>query len=82
MEEGAVAVEVSGRPVFLLRGQIPVYRDLLPQAEGPDVLQVEEALARLGHFSEEPDGVWTPATEAAVEAWYARGGIPGQRRQR
>ena len=72
--EGAVAVEVSGRPVFLLRGEIPVYRDLLPQAEGPDVLQVEEALARLGHFSEEPDGVWTPATEAAVEAWYAAAG--------
>ena len=72
--EGAVAVEVSGRPVFLLRGEIPVYRDLLPQAEGPDVLQVEEALARLGHFSGEPDGVWTPATEAAVEAWYAAAG--------
>ena len=74
LAEGAVAVEVSGRPVFLLRGEIPVYRDLLPQAEGPDVLQVEQALARLGHFSEEPDGVWTPATEAAVEAWYAAAG--------
>lgn len=74
--EGAVAVEVSGRPVFLLRGEIPVYRDLLPRAEGPDVLQVEEALARLGYFSEEPDGTWTPATEAAVEAWYAAAGYP------
>ena len=74
LPEGAVAMEVSGRPVFLLSGKIPVYRDLLPQAEGPDVLQVEEALARLGYLSEEPDGVWTPATEAAVEAWYAAAG--------
>lgn len=74
LAEGAVAVEVSGRPVFLLRGGIPVYRDLLPQAEGPDVLQVEDALARIGYFSEEPDEVWTPATEAAVEAWYAAAG--------
>jgi len=74
LSEGAVAVEVSGRPVFLLRGGIPVYRDLLPQAEGPDVLQVENALARLGYFSEEPDEVWTPATEVAVEAWYAAAG--------
>jgi peptidoglycan hydrolase-like protein with peptidoglycan-binding domain len=72
--EGAAAVEVSGRPVFLLRGGIPVYRDLLPQAEGPDVLQVEEALARLGYFSGTPDDVWTPATEKAVEAWYAAAG--------
>ncbi len=72
--EGAAAVEVSGRPVFLLRGRIPVYRDLLPQAEGPDVLQVEEALARLGYFSGAPDEVWTPATEDAVEAWYAAAG--------
>ncbi len=74
LAEGAVAVEISGRPVLLLRGGIPVYRDLLPQAEGPDVLQVEEALARLGYLSEEPDEVWTPATEAAVEAWYAAAG--------
>ena len=72
--EGAVAVEISGRPVLLLRGGIPVYRDLLPQAEGPDVLQVEEALVRLGYLSEEPDEVWTPATETAVEAWYATAG--------
>ena len=74
LAEGAVAVEISGRPVFLLRGAIPIYRDLLPQAEGPDVFQVEEAMARLGYFSEEPDQVWTPATEAAVEAWYAAAG--------
>ena len=74
LAEGAVAVEVSGRPVFLLRGGIPVYRDLLPQAEGPDVRQVEEALARLGYLSEEPDELWTPATEVAVEAWYAAAG--------
>ncbi|MDE0708969.1 MAG: peptidoglycan-binding protein [bacterium] len=74
LSEGAVAVEVSGRPVFLLQGGIPVYRDLLPQAEGPDVRQVEEALARLGYLSEEPDELWTPATEVAVEAWYAAAG--------
>ncbi len=72
--EGEVAVEVSGRPVFLLEGDIPVYRDLLPQAEGPDVLQFESALHRLGYLSEDPDEVWTPATETAVEAWYGAAG--------
>jgi len=55
--EGSVAIEISGRPVFLLEGEIPVFRDLRPKAVGPDVLQLEEALARLGYFEGEPDEV-------------------------
>ncbi|HLU31310.1 MAG TPA: hypothetical protein VK088_06080, partial [Acidimicrobiia bacterium] len=46
LAEGDVAVEVVGRPVFLLTGEIPMYRDLRPGSSGDDVLQVEEALAR------------------------------------
>ena len=72
--EGSVAIEISGRPVFLLVGEIPVFRDLRPEAMGPDVLQVEEALARLGYFAGEPDEVWTPETGAAVAAWYEAAG--------
>ena len=68
--EGSVAIEISGRPVFLLEGEIPVFRDLRPQAVGPDVLQLEEALARLGYFDGEPDEEWDLATGAAVAAWY------------
>ncbi|HVR80239.1 MAG TPA: hypothetical protein VMS99_17845 [Acidimicrobiia bacterium] len=72
--EGAMAVEVVGRPVFLLTGEIPMYRDLRPGAIGDDVLQVEEALARMGFFADTPDDTWDQATGAAVAAWYQEAG--------
>lgn len=72
--EGDPAIEIAGRPVFLLAGPVPVFRDLRPQSRGPDVQQLEEALARLGHFEGEPDLVWDHATGAAVAAWYETAG--------
>ena len=72
--EGAMAVEVVGRPVFLLTGEIPMYRDLRPGATGDDVLQVEESLARMGFFTGSPDNIWDQATGAAVAAWYQDAG--------
>jgi multidrug efflux pump subunit AcrA (membrane-fusion protein) len=72
--EGAMAVEVVGRPVFLLAGEIPMYRDLRPGAVGDDVLQVEQALARMGFFAGTPDDSWDQATGAAVTAWYQEAG--------
>ena len=77
LAEGSAAIEISGRPVFLLAGEIPVFRDLRPNTRGPDVLQVEQALARLGFFGGEPDEEWNSDTGEAVTAWYeAAGYIP------
>ena len=74
LEEGVVAVEISGRPVLVLQGEIPVYRDLRPGADGVDVLQLEEALARLGHFTATADETWDDDTAAAVAIWYEAAG--------
>lgn len=74
LAEGALAVEVVGRPVFLLAGEIPMYRDLRPGATGDDVLQLEEALARLGFFSDTPDETWDDGTGTALAAWYESAG--------
>lgn len=68
--EGAVALEVSGRPVILLQGELPVYRDLRPASKGDDVLQLENALKRLGLIAT-ADEVWTDATGAAIQSLYA-----------
>ena len=70
LTEGEAVIEIAGRPVFLLEGPIPVFRDMRPGAVGPDVLQVEQSLVRLGFLSGEADQVWNDDTEAAVEAWY------------
>ena len=72
--EGDRAVEVAGRPVFLLMGEIPMYRDLRPGATGDDVLQIEEALARLGYLEGDPDETWDEQTGSAVAAWYEEAG--------
>jgi peptidoglycan hydrolase-like protein with peptidoglycan-binding domain len=74
LNEGDVVVEVVGRPVFLLTGEIPMYRDLRPGSSGDDVLQLEQALAGLGFLDGTPDATWDEDTGAAVAAWYESAG--------
>lgn len=73
MSEGARLVEVSGRPVFVLEGDVPVYRSLRPAMTGADVVQLQEALTRLG-FTPDTNGVYGEATKAAVAEFYADAG--------
>ncbi|WP_151482954.1 peptidoglycan-binding protein [Streptomyces albicerus] len=69
---GRVLVEVSGRPVFALRGKLPVYRDLKPGSHGDDVRQLQEALRDLGHATgADAAGTFGAGTKAAVGALYA-----------
>lgn len=75
LDEGDVALTASVRPVFLLRGALPTYRDLGPGLVGEDVLQLEEALSRLGHDPGPVDGTYDAATEAAVAALYDDAGF-------
>lgn len=73
LASGQVLLEVSGRPVFVLAGEVPVYRDLKPGAEGRDVEQLQKALAGMG-FSSGSDkaGVFGAETRKAVGDFYAR----------
>jgi peptidoglycan hydrolase-like protein with peptidoglycan-binding domain/multidrug efflux pump subunit AcrA (membrane-fusion protein) len=69
-EEGAVMLAASGRPVFVLQGRIPAYRDLVPGISGEDVRQLEQALTRLGFSPGPVDGIYDQQTSAAVARWY------------
>jgi len=70
VNEGDVIIEVSGRPVFILEGALPGFREFKPGLEGDDVLQLETALQRLGFLSVEPDQLYGSATEDAINAMY------------
>ena len=70
LQEGSVLLSISGRPVFILQGDLPAYRDLTPGLRGTDVLQLERALARLGFKPGAIDGLYDSATSAAVAHWY------------
>ncbi|MCP3857765.1 MAG: hypothetical protein GY698_24075 [Actinomycetia bacterium] len=74
LSEGDVAVEVAGRPVIVLEGELPVFRSLTPTLEGPDVRQLQEALLRLGHDPGDIDGVYDGDTEDAVISLYRDAG--------
>lgn len=68
--DGAPALVVSGRPVFVLNGAAPMYRDIGPGSDGKDVLQLEQALARTGFNPGSVDGRYDSATAGAVAAFY------------
>ena len=73
-QEGEVILSVSGRPVFVLRGATPAYRDMSTGTSGDDVRQLEESLARLGFDPGPVDGIYDQETSAAVERWYGKTG--------
>jgi len=74
LEEGQVVLTASGRPVVILQGNIPAYRDLSPGIVGDDVRQLEEALVRLGFDPGRVDRVYDARTSAAVAAMYRASG--------
>jgi hypothetical protein len=73
----SVALEVVGRPVIVLPGDLPVYRTLRIGVSGPDVLQLKQALQSLGiNPGSVTSNVFDSATSAAVGALYASVGYP------
>ncbi|MEV0381609.1 peptidoglycan-binding protein [Nonomuraea sp. NPDC050643] len=78
LAEGAVIMEVNGRPVFVFAGKVPMHRAIVPGAKGADVAQLQKALRRLGHRVP-VSGVFDQATIAAVSRFYAKRGYQAQR---
>lgn len=74
INEGDVLLTASGRPVFLLQGDIPAYRDLYVGLSGEDVRQLEVALERLKFNPGLVDGVFDEETSAAVAELYTSAG--------
>ncbi|TWD80549.1 putative peptidoglycan binding protein [Kribbella amoyensis] len=70
ISEGKVLLEIAGRPVIGLAGTLPMYRTLSPGSRGPDVLQLEQTLDRLGFDPGTVDTKYDGATARAVEELY------------
>jgi hypothetical protein len=75
---GEVLFEIEGNPVMLLRGSVPLWRDLGAGMSGIDVDTLRAGLADLGYSA----GVTAPATPydaalaGAVDQLYADAGYP------
>ncbi|MFI2752568.1 peptidoglycan-binding protein [Cellulomonas sp. P22] len=75
VSSGDLLVGVSGRPIIALSTSLPLFRSLHPGDTGDDVWQVQRALADLGLYTDEVDGVYGPRTAEAVAALYSQVGF-------
>lgn len=80
-EEGAelkalsIALEVAGRPVIVLPGELPAYRTLQIGVSGPDVVQFKTALRTIGIDAGDPaDPVFGVEAANAVATLYTDAG--------
>lgn len=78
LTDGSVLMQVSGRPVMVLRGEVPMYRDLGPGTSGDDVRQLQTALTGLGFGTGGITGHYGQGTASAVSRWYRSKGYTAQ----
>jgi uncharacterized protein YwbE len=71
VRNGELIAEIDGAPMFVLSGSVPAWRDLAPGETGPDVAELQKALAALGYSDEgDTSGYYGAGTEDAVSAFY------------
>jgi peptidoglycan hydrolase-like protein with peptidoglycan-binding domain len=75
LNEGDVLLTASERPLFVVQGERPVFRDLVPGiSNANDVRQLEDGLLRMGFDPGPIDGTFDEQTSAAVANWYSAAG--------
>ncbi|MCD0443366.1 peptidoglycan-binding protein [Glycomyces sp. A-F 0318] len=72
---GDAVYDVDNVPVVAMHGDLPLWRDLAPGVEGPDVAQLESNLVELGYEGFTEDDAYTDATAEAVERWQDDNGM-------
>ncbi|WP_258726217.1 hypothetical protein [Cellulomonas sp. NS3] len=73
LDAASIALEVAGRPVVVLPGDLPTYRTLRAGVTGPDVSQLKAALRALGIEGGDPaDPTFDATTARGVEALYQK----------
>lgn len=73
---GQTLFSVDNKPITLMRGSIPAWRDFAADMDkGPDIKQLEQSLADLGFFGGTPDEKFTAATTTAIKKWQKSLGL-------
>lgn len=85
LSNGEQLAEIDGAPLFALTGDVPAWRDLTPGESGPDVVELQKALAALGYYWDgDTAGYYGAATQYAVGLYFdhlgytppSNGGLP------
>jgi hypothetical protein len=72
VKAGTVLLEVSGRPMIALDGDVPAYRDLKEGDTGPDVKQLQKALQQI--YGTPETGTFDARTAGDVKKLYDHAG--------
>jgi hypothetical protein len=73
----SVALELAGRPVVVLPGELPSYRTLRFGVSGPDVVQFKQAMRAVGLDAGDPaNDVFDRTAASSVDSLYAQAGYP------
>jgi len=76
LSPGSVLYRVDTRPVILLSGTVPAWRDFASgMDDGTDVQQLEQNLAAFGFFTDEPDAEFDWDTAVAIRDWQSSLGL-------
>ncbi len=70
VKPGHVIAEIDGRPVIVLRGRLPAYRDLHEGDHGPDVGQLQRELTGFGYADYDARGYFGASTALALLLFY------------
>lgn len=74
-ENGSEVFSIDLAPTFALHGDIPIYRDLASQDEGPDVKQFQQFLTDTSDTTLETTGYFDEATRQATRSWQTKHGL-------
>jgi hypothetical protein len=69
---GTAPVEFAGRPIILLGGDVPPFRDLALGDQGADVARLQQSLHELGLMGPKPTAVFDAGTQRALRTLYER----------
>lgn len=72
---GTTLYSVNLRPVIAAVGDVPAFRAIEADTEGPDVRQLQAMLATLGFFTRDADGIAGSATIKAIQRWQKSLGL-------
>lgn len=77
LSSGDEMYRIDNRAVYLFKGRTPAWRKFKEgMSDGPDVRQLESALADLGYYSYWVDDHFDENTAKAIEDWQAATGQP------
>jgi hypothetical protein len=70
IDRGGILYSIDNSPITLMIGDLPAWRSFdVSMSDGPDVTQLEENLAALGFFGDQPDDRFDWVTREAVRDW-------------